>query len=284
MTQPTLNAWLTTARQALATGSDAPALDARRLAEHVLNLSTTRLIVDGPRMLDASEVAALDAALKRRCDGEPLALIVGHAGFGELELTVDRHVLIPRPETELLVELTLAALDEPAPTSRRVVDLGTGSGAIALSLAHARPSWSIVATDQSARAIARARHNASTLGLDRVAFRQGDWFAALEGEAPFDALVSNPPYIAPGDPHLAALAHEPQAALVAADDGLADLRQLCAGAPVRLRPGGWLLVEHGFDQGSAVRRLMAQADLQDIDTQRDLAGHERVTRGRRSRS
>jgi release factor glutamine methyltransferase len=191
-------------------------------------------------------------------------------------LAVDSRVLVPRPDTETLVDWALEVL---APLrSPRVVDLGTGSGAIALAIKARRPDAQVVATDHSPHALEVAAANAKALGLD-VTLRRASWLAGIEER--FDLIVSNPPYVAVGDPHLAALAHEPLNALVAGPDGLDDLRLIVAQAPARLRPSGWLLVEHGYDQADAVRELLAGAGFQDLAARRDLAGIVRCSGGRR---
>lgn len=220
--------------------------------------------------------------LRRRAAGEPVAYLLGEREFWSLPLTVSPAVLIPRPETERLVELALMRLPVDRPC--RVADLGTGSGAIALAIAHERPRASIVATDASADALAVARANAERLGFgDRVAVRAGDWCEALSGELPFDAIVSNPPYIAAGDRHVREgdLRFEPLRALVSGRDGLDAIRRIVADAGAYLVPDGWLLLEHGFEQGEDARALMAQAGFFEIASDYDLAGRERVTLGRR---
>jgi len=219
------------------------------------------------------DLAAFDAAVQRRAAGEPLAYLVGEREFRGLALTVTAAVLVPRPETEGLVEWAL----EVAPPGADVADLGTGSGAIALALRHARADLSVTATDTSAGALAVARANAARLRLP-VTLAQGDWWAPLAGRR-FDVAVSNPPYVAGGDPHLAALQHEPRAALTPEGDGLAAIRTIVAGAAAHLRPGGWLLLEHGHDQGQAARSLMAGAGFEAVATRTDLAGLDRCTGG-----
>jgi release factor glutamine methyltransferase len=208
--------------------------------------------------------------IERRSAGEPLAYITGVKEFWSLPLTVAPGVLVPRPETELLVELCLAL-----PATTRVADLGTGSGAIAIALASERPDWQVIATDVSAEALDIAAINCRRLHVGNVELRQGRWCEALDGS--FDAIVSNPPYIAPGDAALAALAHEPQMALVAADEGFADLLEIAAGARARLRPGGRLLLEHGAIQAATLAARLAGLGYVDIHCHRDLAGHDRVT-------
>jgi release factor glutamine methyltransferase len=212
---------------------------------------------------------------QRRAAGEPVAYIVGHKEFFGLDLLVDRRVLVPRPDTETLVEWALDIL--PPTGGPRVVDLGCGSGAIALAIKKARPAAKVQATDVSSDALVVARENARQLSLD-VEFRQASWLADAPGT--YDLIVSNPPYVAAEDPHLPALAHEPLGALVAGPDGLADIRTIVAHAPAQLRPGGWLLLEHGHDQAPAVRALLTAAGFQDVASRRDLAGIERCSGGK----
>lgn len=247
--------------------------DALGLMGHVLGRARTWLIAHDDHVPDAAEQGAIEALLARRAAGEPYAYLVGQREFFGLTLTVNPAVLVPRPETELLVEWALAVCPQPA----QVLDLGTGSGAIALALA--AQGHAVTATDASAAALAVARTNGQRLGL-AVTWRQGAWWEAVAGLPPFDLIVSNPPYVAEGDAHLAVLRHEPITALTAGPDGLADLRAIVAGAGVHLRPGGWLLLEHGHDQGKAVAALLTQAGFGATETRRDLAGLERCTGGR----
>lgn len=211
---------------------------------------------------------------RRRAGGEPVAYIVGHKEFFGMDLLVDRRVLVPRPDTETLVEWALEIL--PPAGARRVVDLGCGSGAIALAIKRSRPGAHVQATDASADALAVARENARRLALD-VEFRQASWLANAAG--PYDLIVSNPPYVAAEDPHLPALAYEPLGALVAGPDGLSDIRSIVAQAPTHLLPGGWLLLEHGHDQALAIRALLSAAGFQDVASRQDLAGIERCSGG-----
>lgn len=267
------------ARQQLAAHSDSPDLDARCLLEHTLGVGAADFIAHPERRLSTAESDRFGALLQRRLAGEPIAYLIGEIGFWTLDLQVDARVLVPRPDTETLVEAVLERLDEqPA----AVADLGTGSGAIALALASERPHWHIWVTDIDADALDCARANAARLGLTNLGFAQGRWLAPLAGQV-FDALVANPPYIAPDDPHLRApaLACEPQRALVAADQGLADLAQIAAEAHAYLRPGGYLMLEHGFEQGPAVRSLLEPA-FEAIETLTDLGQQPRVTLGRRA--
>lgn len=226
--------------------------------------------------LDAGASARLDALLRRHRAGEPMAYLRGEQAFFGLNLRVDRRVLAPRPDTETLVQWALDAL--PATSAARALDLGTGSGAIALALQRQRPHWQVTATDASADALAVARDNAERLGLP-VRFGEGGWLAAVPGER-FDLIVSNPPYIAEGDPHLAALRQEPISALTAGADGLDDLRTIVAQAPGALAPGGWLLLEHGHDQGPAVQALLRTGGFEAVTGRTDLAGIVRCSGGR----
>jgi len=267
-------------RERLAKTSTSPDLDAAILVADALAVSRAALEADPDRPLAPAEAARLETLAARRAAGEPLAYLTGRREFWSLELEITPDVLVPRPETELLVAWCLEAI-----AGRRrpaVLDLGTGSGAIALALARERPDAQVTAVDSSAAALALAARNAARHGLLNLRFVAGDWFAPI-GEEKFDAIVSNPPYVAPDDPALAALSHEPRAALVAGDDGLADLAAICNGAPARLTGAGCLIVEHGALQGTAVRELMAQSGLADAETRRDLAGRERATRGNRAR-
>ncbi|MEC7120571.1 MAG: peptide chain release factor N(5)-glutamine methyltransferase [Pseudomonadota bacterium] len=237
------------------------------------------------RALTSQQALAFQAGLARLIRGEPLAYILGEQAFWTLRLNVTPDTLIPRPDTECLVE---AALSKMSATVGRVLDLGTGSGAIALALASERQHWQVVATDLSAAALSVAASNALKNSLSNCEFRQGAWFGALQGKEQFDVIVSNPPYIDPNDQHLVHLSHEPISALTAPEQGLADLRQIIHGAAAYLFDQGWLLVEHGYDQGAAVRALFEQTRWQQIETLRDYGGNERVTLGQycvtRSRS
>ena len=259
---------------------DGARAEAEILLAHCLGCDRTALWARPETAVPSAVAAACRALARRRAAGEPVAYLVGHRGFWTLELEVTPAVLIPRPETELLVEQVLAAFPADAPV--RLVDLGTGSGAIALAVAAERPCWEILATDAAADALAVARRNAARLGLAAVAFRLGDWAQACRPGERFSVIVSNPPYVAEGDPHLAEgdLPWEPRAALVAGPDGLDAIRRLVATAPAHLAPGGWLLLEHGADQGAAVRAILAGAGLDAVHTVRDLAGLERVSGGR----
>ncbi|MBJ7576165.1 peptide chain release factor N(5)-glutamine methyltransferase [Luteimonas sp. MC1828] len=254
--------------------------DALPLLLHVLGRSHGWLYAHGDAPLADADAARFDALVARREAGEPVAYLVGRRGFWTLDLTVTPDTLIPRPETELLVEQALARIPPGAAT--RVADLGTGSGAIALAIASERPQARVVATDRSAAALAVAGTNARALGLGNVEFREGDWFAPLAGEC-FELIASNPPYIVAGDPHLGRgdLRHEPAAALASGPDGLDAIREIVAAAPGHIVAGGWLLLEHGWDQGVAVGGLLAAAGFAEVATVADLEGRDRVTLGRR---
>jgi release factor glutamine methyltransferase len=260
-------------------GPDARA-EAEILVAHGLGWDRATLWARPEAELPSSAASACRELVRRRAAGEPVAYLTGRRGFWTLDLEVTPAVLIPRPETELLVEQVLAVLPPDAPA--RVADLGTGSGAIALAIAAERPAWEVVATDASADALRVARRNAARLGLVGVGFRSGDWVDALGPGERFRAIVSNPPYVAEDDPHLAEgdLPWEPRTALVGGPSGLDAIRRLVAAAVAHLVPGGWLLLEHGADQGAAVRGLLALAGLGNVRTARDLAGLERVSGGR----
>lgn len=254
--------------------------DAALLLLHVLERPRAWLYAHGDAAVPAPAEERFHGLVARRAAGEPVAYLVGRRGFWTLDLSVTPDTLIPRPETELLVEQALARLEAGRPL--RVADLGTGSGAIALAIASERPLARVVATDRSDAALAVARGNALANGLDgRVEFRAGDWLGPLAGER-YDLVASNPPYIAEGDPHLGQgdLRHEPAAALSSGADGLDAIRAIVAAAPAHLSAGGWLLLEHGFDQGPAVRALLAAAGFGEVETVPDLEGRDRVSLGR----
>jgi len=251
-------------------------LDAQLLVAHHSARTRAGVIADRDAALTQAQAEAIAQAFARRAAGEPLAYLVGEREFHGLTLRVSPAVLVPRPDTETLVDWALALLPpRPAP---RIVDLGTGSGAIALAIKHARPDATVVASDASADALAIARDNARRLALD-VDFRAGHWWQAVSAER-FELAVSNPPYIARGDAHLDALQHEPQLALTSGIDGLDAIRHVVAAAPQHLARDGWLLLEHGHDQARAVRDLLGERGFVDVCTRHDLAGIERVSGGR----
>jgi release factor glutamine methyltransferase len=251
-------------------------LDAQLLLAHVLQRPRAWLLAHDDEALDGAQAASWQTLLARRARGEPLAYLVGEREFHGLALLVSAAVLVPRPETELLVDWALECL--PAATEPSVVDLGTGSGAVALAVKRACPWATVVATDASAAALEVARANAQRLGLD-ITFAAGNWWGAVPGQR-FGLAVSNPPYVAGDDPHLSALAHEPRAALTPEGDGLQALRQLVAGAPMHLLPGAWLLLEHGCDQASAVQGMLRERGFGPPRTRHDLAGLPRCTGAR----
>lgn len=259
-------------------GSDSAALDAQLLLAQAMGKSRTWLYAWPDADVDSATMQRFAALLAARAAGTPVAYLLGQREFWSLPLEVGPAVLIPRPETELLVETALE-LGPAGPA--RVADLGTGSGAIALALAHERALWQLYATDRSAEALAVARCNRDRLGLERqVQCLAGSWCEPLPPQ-PFDLIVSNPPYLAADDPHLLQgdLRFEPRSALVAAGDGLQDIRDLATQALPRLKSGAWLLVEHGQEQGRAVRALFAAAGYGRIETRPDAAGRERLTLG-----
>ncbi len=253
--------------------------DAELLLGHALQHDRAWLFAHATDPIEAAQAEAFAQLVQRRVDGEPVAYLVGTRGFWTLDLNVTRDTLIPRPETELLVELALARIPESAPA--RVADLGTGSGAIALSIASERPLASVIATDEYKAALAVAVGNARRNGIDNVWFRRGDWYEALGNER-FDVIVSNPPYIESRDAHLRQgdLRHEPMTALASGEDGLDAIRAIARDAPRHLARGGWLLLEHGWNQGAAVRELLTQAGFVDVCTERDLEDRDRATLGR----
>ena len=255
-------------------------VDARVLLQHVLGMSHAALLAHPERVLSGEERRRFTALAARRAQGEPVAYLVGWWEFYGRRFAVGASVLIPRPETELLIDRSLELL--PPGASADVLDLGTGSGIIALTLALERPHCARTAVDASAAALALARENAQTLGVGRVAFWHGDWYGPIAQRA-FDLIVSNPPYVADTDPHLELgdLRFEPAAALRAGSDGLAAIRHIVAQAPAHLRPNGWLLFEHGYDQADACRDLLARAGFVDITTACDLAQLPRVSGGRK---
>jgi len=252
--------------------------DAEYLMARAVGQSRSWLFAHANDELPADALAQFENWIGRRESGEPVAYLLGTRGFWRLELAVTPDTLIPRPETERLVELALDRL--PPNVSKTAADLGTGSGAIALALAHDRPMLQVLGTDLSAAALSVARSNAVANGLERVQFAQGAWFSALGGRH-FDVIVSNPPYIEERDPHLERgdLRFEPRSALASGADGLDDLRIIIAGAPAHLVPGGSLLVEHGWNQGERVARLFIAAGFSDIATVQDWEGRDRVTMG-----
>jgi release factor glutamine methyltransferase len=252
--------------------------DAEVLLAYALSKPRSWLIAHADDALSAEHASAYHLLVEQREQGEPIAYITGRRGFWSLDLEVTPATLIPRPETELLVELALERL--PVDAEVRVADLGTGSGAVALAIARERPRANVVATDASADALAVARRNAERHGINNVSFARGDWFAPLRGHR-FDVVVSNPPYIERDDAHLnqGDLRFEPLSALASGVDGLDDIRRIIMDAQAHLVEDGWLLFEHGWNQGEAVRALLRNASFAKVSTMRDLEGRDRVSVG-----
>jgi release factor glutamine methyltransferase len=274
----TLAQFLSGAVRTLVPASPSARLDAEVLVMHVTGLTRAALITRSEEELTEQQQLTLNALLARRARGEPIAYLTGHREFWSMDLRVTMDVLIPRPETELLVEQALARLSPE--TKTRVADVGTGSGAVALAIARERPSCRVIATDVSAAALDVARANAARLDIGNIEFRQGEWLEPL-GDLTVDVIVSNPPYVAEQDPHLDVgdVRFEPRHALVSGPDGLDTIRHIVPAAVQHLRAGGWLMLEHGADQGPAVTALMERHGYQQILTHRDLAGLPRLTCG-----
>ncbi len=258
--------------------------EAEMIVARVLGISRASVIAHPEQLLDPAQEQRVLQLIERRAGGEPMAYIFGSREFYGLDFIVTPDVLIPRPETELLVEQALARLSSlPGPEAARMLDLGTGSGAIAISVARHWPAAKVTASDISIRALAVAQRNAAALGAE-VTFIDSDWYAAFDGHA-FDLIVSNPPYVAAGDRHLAEgdLRFEPIGALtdgVEGEQGLACIRRIIADAPLHLKPGGWLLFEHGYDQSSACAELLKSRGFSELQSFKDLAGIPRVSGGR----
>jgi release factor glutamine methyltransferase len=262
--------------QARALGLDR--LDAQLLLSHALQQPRPWLIAHDDAALSAAQQQAFAAACRRRADGEPIAYLLGEREFHGLMLQVGPAVLVPRPDTETLVDWALELLRSPLADVPQVADLGTGSGAIALALKHQHPAARVCAVELSGAALEVARANAARLGLE-LEFVQGSWWQPLRGRR-FHLVVSNPPYIVGDDAHLDALRHEPALALSPGGDGLAALAQIVRGAPAHLHAGGWLLLEHGHDQQAAVQRLLVDRGFVTVSTRTDLAGRPRCSGGR----
>jgi release factor glutamine methyltransferase len=260
-------------------GSGTAVIEARALLRHVLGCDNSYLIVHGDQALTIGQEQAFETLAARRRSGEPVAYLTGRREFYGLEFKVTPAVLIPRPETERLVELVLERI--PAQSEARVLDLGTGSGCVAIAIAQQRPRARIVAIDAVAEAVALARENAARHGMRHLSILLGDWFAPVPGER-FDVIAANPPYVAVGDPHLGAgdLRFEPQSALVAGPEGTECIAAIVAAARDHLNPGGWLLFEHGHDQAARARARLNGAGFSAVFTVCDLAGLERVSGGR----
>jgi len=274
---------------ALGLDSGTARIEVQMLLQQVLGVTRAYLLAHPEQALDEAQAAAYCALLQRRLAGEPLAYLLGEREFYGLMFRVTPATLIPRADTELLVELALQRIPQPSPQPSpacgrgslfRALDLGTGSGAIALSIAHMRPDAEVTAVDASPEALGVARENARSLNVGNVRLLRSDWFSALAGER-FDLIVSNPPYIADGDAHLAQgdLRFEPRGALASGADGLDDIRRIVADAKEHLHTGGWLLFEHGYDQAERARELLGAAGYAGVFSARDLAGIERVSGG-----
>lgn len=264
--------------QLSASGSNSPALDAAVLLCHALDKPRSYLLTWPDKELDGELQARFDALLARRCTGEPVAYILGEREFWSLPLKVAPSTLIPRPDTERLVEL---ALDKAVPQEGDILDLGTGTGAIALALASELPQRQVVGIDLRPEAQQLACENGRRLNITNVTFLHGSWFSPLAAGTKFALIVSNPPYIDEHDPHLdqGDVRFEPKTALVAADNGLADIKHISQAARDYLLPGGWLAFEHGYQQGAAVRTIMQDLGYQSVSTEQDYAGNDRVTLG-----
>ena len=265
-------------QNALNLSADEAGLDARLLLQHVLGVSHAWLIAHGEDLVASAHLNEYDQLLQRRLLGEPIAYIMGQREFYGLLLKTNKNTLIPRPDTEILVEVAISKLDQNK--LQHVLDLGTGTGAIALAIANVRPLVKMTAVDFSLESLEVAKENANRLGLNKVKFMQSHWLDALVGKS-FDVIVSNPPYIAKDDAHLKQgdLRFEPLTALVSGNDGLDDIRTIIQEAPHHLNNGGWLLLEHGYDQASEVAQLLADNNFSQISHALDLAGIERVTLG-----
>jgi len=264
--------------------SESPRLDIELILCHILQKNRTWLYTWPDHLLADESLRQFETCLARRETGEPIAHIIGEREFWSLPLLVNNSTLIPRPDTEVVVEQVLASFAEDAPTQvRRCLDLGTGTGAIALALASEKKHWQVLAVDRSADAVALARTNVARLRLPNVQVLCSDWFSAIPAQT-FDVIVSNPPYIDPQDSHLEQgdVRFEPRSALVAGNAGLADIEAILEQAPAYLAVGGWLLIEHGYDQGRAVRDLFCASGLVQVSTRRDYAHNERVTFGQRA--
>jgi len=263
-------------KTALALDSAAARIEIQMLLQHTLGVSRAHLLAHPEQALNEAQETSYRTLLQRRLAGEPLAYILGEREFFGLSFKVTPATLIPRPDTELMVELALQRI----PQHGRMLDLGTGSGAIALSIAHARPDVEVTAVDASPEALEVARGNAQRLNIANARLLRSDWFSELAGER-FDLIVSNPPYIAEDDAHLAQgdLRFEPRSALASGADGLDDIRRIVTDAKQHLPPGGWLLFEHGYDRAAEARRLLGKAGYGEVFSARDLAGIERVSGG-----
>lgn len=276
----TIAALLESLTQQLVAVSDSARVDVEVLLGCVLQKNRTWLYTWSEYELSEQQELQLNALINRRMQGEPVAYLTGQREFWSLTLQVSPDTLIPRPDTELLVEVTLELLADRGQERLNILDLGTGSGAIALAIASEQPQWQLVGLDRIAAAVALAQRNQTQLQIPNVRFLESDWFEALDNQR-FELIVSNPPYIESQDPHLILgdVRYEPRSALVAEDDGLSDIKRIITQAPGYLVEEGWLLFEHGYQQAEAVRNLLAERGFVDVQTRCDLAGHERATLG-----
>lgn len=277
---PTLGELTRDTTDQLAAISDSARLDAELLIAHVLKIPRSHFVSRPEQTLETKQLEKIRQLIQRRADGEPIAYILGKKHFWDLELSVSPDVLIPRPDTELLVETALTLFD--ADKAVNVLDLGTGSGAIAIAIARSRPHWHVTATDDSQPALAIAIENAEAYQLHNLSLLQSHWFDDLAPDKQYDLIVSNPPYVRADDPHLQQgdVRFEPQQALVSGRDGLDAIRYLIPNSKKHLQPGGWLMLEHGYDQGEQVQQLFIENDYKDVQQRKDLGGHIRVSVGR----
>lgn len=261
--------------------SDSARLDADLILSFALDMPRTRFITEGDKPVSDVQLEKIQSLLEKRKKGYPVAYITGSKGFWDLELFVNEHTLIPRPETELLVEFALAIF--PANKKINVIDLGTGTGAIAIAIARSRPDWQVIATDKSEQALEVARTNIENYQLNNVELVKSNWLSAINSDISFDLIISNPPYIAAGDPHLSQgdVRFEPVSALSSGQEGLDDIRQIVEEGKDFLNQHGWLILEHGYNQGEAVKEIFAKHGYHTIQQTRDLNGHIRVTYGQR---
>lgn len=267
--------WLQQATSVLQEISDTADIEARLCCQQVLGVELGFLYSRPDHVISTEQQQALDNILQRRLQQEPLAYILGSWCFWDLELDVDESTLIPRADTERLIEQILAL---ELPQKAQVLDLGTGTGAIALTLAKQRPQWQLLAADYLAEAVALARRNAERLAINNCRVIQSDWFSEVP-QQPFDLIVSNPPYIAADDPHLASLKFEPKSALIAEDNGLADIRHICQQAPAYLATNGWLWLEHGHDQAEAVKQILQDVGFTKVSSHKDYGDNWRISGG-----
>lgn len=273
--------WLQSATQSLSDVSDSSQLDARLLICHALSITKSNLLAWPDEVIADDNLVQLDKLLSRRQAGEPIAYILGSTEFWGLEFNVSPAVLVPRPETELVVETVLELLPSEQLSKPNIIDMGTGSGAIAIALASELPNADITAVDVSEAALLVAESNRTLHECDNVTLIQSNWFERIDSNKPFDLIVSNPPYVAENDPHLADLTFEPDMALTAANDGMADIEHLSLECASFLKPSGWLIVEHGYNQGELVRQQFDSVGLTNIRTLTDLANLDRITIGQR---